>query len=217
MQRSPGTIGLAYDRLFAAAYDRILAGPERAGLGAARERLLASARGRTVEIGAGTGVNLAHLPPSLASLLLVEPSAPMRERLARRVDACRTRLPMDTRIADGAADRIPAESGSLDTVISTLVLCSVPDPDAAVAELRRVLAPGGRLLLIEHVAGHGRTERLQRAIDPVWRHVGRGCRLVRPTRAILERGGFDTTSVADWRLPGGGVTGPALLGTALPR
>ena len=209
--------GRVYDRLFAAVYDPILAGPERAGLGDARTGLLAHASGHVVEIGAGTGVNLRHLPRGLRSLVLVEPSGPMRSRLELAVDDVRAELPADVRIVDGTAAALPIADGSVDTLISTLVLCSVPDPQAAVAELRRALAPDGRLLLIEHVAGHVRTQRLQRIIDPAWRIVGRGCRLVRDTRAELERGGFDTTHVDDWALPGGGITGPALLGTARPR
>ena len=206
-----------YDRLSAAVYDPILAGPEREGLGDARARLLADASGHAVEIGAGTGANLRHLPRGLRSLVLVEPSGPMRARLELAVDDVRAELPADVRIVDGTAAALPVAHGSVDTLISTLVLCSVPDPQAAVAELRRALAPDGRLLLIEHVAGHGRTRRLQRIIDPAWRIVGRGCRLVRDTRAELERGGFGTTHVDDWALPGGGITGPALLGTARPR
>ena len=211
-------VGRGYDRLFARVYDPVLAGPERAGLGRARDGLLADATGRVLEIGAGTGANLAHLPRSgITSLLLVEPSGPMRDRLERRVRAGSSHLPEDTRIVAGSAARLPVADASIDTVVSTLVLCSVPDLDAAVRELRRVLTPGGRLLLLEHVAGHGRTRRLQGVIDPGWRVVARGCRLVRDTRTALERGGFDTSDVADWRLPGGGVTGPALLGVSRPR
>lgn len=210
-------VGRTYDRLFAAVYDPILAGPERAGLSDARSRLLGDATGRVLEIGAGTGANLGHLPPGLRSLVLVEPSVPMRARLERRVADLRARLPVDILVADGSADRLPVEQASVDTLISTLVLCSVPDPRATIIELRRVLAPDGRLLLIEHVAGHGRVGRLQHIIDPAWRVIGRGCRLVRDTRAELERGGFDTREVEDWSLPGGGITGPGLLGTARVR
>lgn len=210
-------IGRTYDRLFAAIYDPVLAGPERAGLGDARTGLLAGATGRVLEIGAGTGANLAHLPQGLDALVLVEPSAPMRARLEQRVTELRSHLPADVQVVDGTAATLPVADGSIDTIVSTLVLCSVPDPQAAIAELRRALAPDGQLLLIEHVAGHGRTGRLQRAIDPAWRIVGRGCRLVRDTRGALERGGFDTAAVEDWALPGGGVTGPALLGVARSR
>lgn len=224
------SIGRAYDRLFAAAYDPILAGVERAGLGAARAQLLSGARGRTLEIGAGTGANVGHLPSTVTELILTEPTSAMRERLERRVRAARGatgsestavgsggHLPDTVRILAGSATELPVEDASIDTLVSTLVLCSVPDLDAAVRELRRVIAPDGELLLMEHVAGHGRTRRAQGLIDPAWRVVARGCRLVRETRDALERGGFDTTDVRDWSLPGGGVTGPALLGTARPR
>jgi len=210
-------VGRAYDRLFAAAYDPILAGVERAGLGRARSELLAGATGRTLEIGAGTGANLPHVPSSVSSLTLVEPSAPMRDRLEAHVARLRHRLPDDVSVVSGSAADLPAEDASIDTLVSTLVLCSVPDVDAAARELRRIIAPGGTLLVMEHVAGHGRTRTAQGIIDPAWRVVARGCRLVRDTHAALERAGFDTADVRDWSLPGGGVTGPALLGIARPR
>jgi ubiquinone/menaquinone biosynthesis C-methylase UbiE len=206
-----------YDRLFAAAYDPILAGVERAGVGRARADLLARASGRALEIGAGTGANLPHLPSTVCGLTLVEPSAPMRERLQNHVARLRDRLPDDVSIVAGSAAELPAEDASVDTLISTLVLCSVPDVDVAARELRRVIAPGGTLLVMEHVAGHGRTRTAQGIIDPAWRVVARGCRLVRDTRTALEQAGFDTKDVRDWSLPGGGVTGPALLGIARPR
>ena len=209
-------VGRVYDRAFAAVYDPVLSGPERAGLARARGQLLGTAAGTVLEIGAGTGANLAHLPHDLDTLTLVEPSGPMRARLEVRVAEHRASLPRATRVVAGSADALPVADGSVDTLVSTLVLCSVPDVDAAIAELRRVVAPEGRLLLLEHVAGHGRTRTLQGLIDPAWRIVARGCRLVRDTREALERGGFDTSQVGAWRLPGGGVTGPALLGTARP-
>jgi len=217
MAASLAGLGRAYDRLFAAAYDPLLAGVERAGLGRARAGLLASARGRTLEIGAGTGANLRHLPSTVTDLTLVEPAAPMRARLTERVRERSPEAPSVVRVVAGDAAHLEFEDGSIDTLVATLVLCSVPDLDAAVRELRRVIAPDGTLLLLEHVAGRGRTRRVQGLIDPAWRVVARGCRLVRETRDALERGGFDTTDVRDWTLPGGGLTGPALLGTARPR
>jgi ubiquinone/menaquinone biosynthesis C-methylase UbiE len=141
----------------------------------------------------------------------------MRARLDRRVEQLAHRLPDDVRTVAASAAALPVADASVDTLVSTLVLCSVPDIDAAARELRRVIAPDGRLLVLEHVAGHGRTRRVQAVIDPAWRVVARGCRLVRETRSALERAGFDTSDVGDWSLPGGGVTGPALLGTARPR
>jgi SAM-dependent methyltransferase len=224
----------AVDRVFARVYDRVLAGFERGGMAEQRRTLLASARGRTLEIGAGTGANLAALsafgrPPAdapehmrpLTSLLLVEPVAPMRRRLTERLAATRRErphaLPEDTRIVDATADTLPVADGSVDTVISTLVLCSVPDQANALAEIRRVLAPGGRLLLVEHVAGEGRLLRRQRLIDPVWRHIGRGCHLTRDTRQALDDAGFDTSAVDAWELPGGSRLAAAIAGTAVVR
>jgi ubiquinone/menaquinone biosynthesis C-methylase UbiE len=205
-------VARGHDRVFAAVYDPFLAGVERAGLAEVRAELLASARGRTLEIGAGTGANLEHLPASVTTLTLVEPSDAMRARLTRRV-AAQTGLPPTVVVPGDAAD-LGLPDASVDTLISTLVLCSVGDLATTLRELHRVLAPDGRLLLLEHVAGQGRTRRWQGAIDPVWRVVAQGCRLVRDTRGALEQAGFDTSEVTDWRLPGGGVTGPALLGIA---
>jgi len=207
-------LGRAYDRLLAAAYDPLLAGVERAGLGRARAGLLAHAQGRTLEIGAGTGANLRYLPTTVTDLTLVEPAGPMRARLTARVQGQGAPALSPVRVVASDAAHLDVEDGSIDTLVSTLVLCSVPDLDAVVRELSRVIAPDGALLLLEHVAGHGRTRRLQGLIDPAWRVVARGCRLVRATRDALERGGFDTTDVQDWALPGGGPTRPALLGTA---
>jgi len=222
----------AVDRVFARAYDRVLAEFERGGMAEQRRSLLATARGRTLEIGAGTGANLAALselgrptarvpePLSpLTSLLLVEPVAPMRRRLTERLAATRREmphaLPEDTRIVDATADTLPVADGSVDTVISTLVLCSVPDQASALAEIRRVLAPGGRLLLVEHVAGEGRLLRRQRRIDPIWRHIGRGCHLTRDTRQALDDAGFDTSAIDAWELPGGSRLAAAIAGTAI--
>jgi SAM-dependent methyltransferase len=112
------------------------------------------------------------------------------------------------------AEALPFADATFDTAVSTLTLCTVDDPERAARELRRVLVPGGRLLVIEHVAGSGPTARWQRRIEPVWRHVARGCRLTRDTRATLAGAGFEVSGLADWTMPGGGVTGPAIIGVA---
>jgi ubiquinone/menaquinone biosynthesis C-methylase UbiE len=133
--------------LFAAVYDRLTAGAEAAGLSKRREELLAAARGRVLEIGAGTGANLAFYPAAVQSLTLAEPERPMVKRLARRV-AGQTRI---ASIVDAPAEQLPFPDASFDTVVVTLVLCTVTDPARALGEIRRVLAPGGRLLFLEHV------------------------------------------------------------------
>jgi ubiquinone/menaquinone biosynthesis C-methylase UbiE len=132
---------------YAAMYDMFNASAERAGLREQRHDLLAQATGATIEIGAGTGLNLAHYPPAVTRLALVEPDPYMRERLRRRA----SRLGSDAEILDAAADRLPFPDASFDTAVVTFALCSVPDEQAALSEITRVLAPGGRLLFLEHV------------------------------------------------------------------
>jgi len=132
---------------YAAMYDRFNASAERAGLREQRRDLIAQATGATIEIGAGTGLNLAHYPPEVTRLALAEPDPYMRERLRRRV----SRLGRDAEVLDAAADRLPCPDESFDTAVVTFALCSVPDEQAALSEITRVLVPGGRLLFLEHV------------------------------------------------------------------
>lgn len=172
---------------FSGFYDRFMARTEAVSLGAWRSELLGGLEGRVVEIGAGTGVNLPHYGDGLESLALCEPDGGMRRQLAARLPAEGV-----ARVHAEGAERLPAEDGSVDVVVSTLVLCTVPDPAAALAEARRVLRPGGRLVFLEHVAAPAGTpeRRLQGWIDPVWRHLAGGCRLVRDTEATIRAAGF---------------------------
>jgi len=133
--------------VFALMYDRINGPMEAAGMSLERQRLLAQARGATIEIGAGTGLNLAHYPDAVTRLVLVEPDRNMARRLRRRVAQTRP----DAEILDATAARLPFPDASFDTAVVTFVLCSVPDPDSALTEIARVLRPGGRLLFLEHV------------------------------------------------------------------
>src|SRR3954470_11804976 len=128
-------------------YDPFVALGERRGMASRRRALLALARGRVLELGAGTGLNLAHYPAETGELVLTEPDSAMCARLARRV----ARSGRDATGGAARAEALPFPDGAFDTVVSTLVLCTVEDPDAAVREVRRVLAPGGRLLFVEHV------------------------------------------------------------------
>lgn len=134
-------------RLYAFMYDRIGRGSEAAGLQRERVALLAQARGNTVEIGAGTGLNLDHYPPTVTHLTLVEPDRHMRKRLRQRVAQIRP----DAAVLDARAESLPLPDASVDTVVVTFVLCSVADQNAALAEITRVLRPGGQLLFLEHV------------------------------------------------------------------
>jgi SAM-dependent methyltransferase len=183
------------ERFNAAVYDPFLALGERRGMAARRARLLGTARGRVLEIGAGTGLNLAHYPAAVHRVVLSEPDPGMAARLRRRVqrrDA--TSVPAAT-VAHAPAEALPFADGAFDTVVSTLVLCTVPDPAAAIAEVRRVLRPGGRLLLIEHVLTEGALGRGQRLLARPWAAFAAGCRCDRPTVALLAAGGFDVRAL----------------------
>lgn len=204
--------------MFAALYDPLTSGAEAAGLATWRQELLAPLAGTVLEIGAGTGRNLPHYPPAVTRLVLTEPDAAMRSRLCRAMTAVAA-PPPEVEVLDAPADRLPLPDASVDAVVSTLVLCSVDRPSAALAEIKRVLRPGGRLALVEHVAADAAssTAGWQRRAEPVWRRLAGGCRLTRPTGATLIEAGFTTDEVAADHLPGAAaVLKPALRGWARP-
>lgn len=195
-------MGRIYDatwgRLFAALYDRGLKSTEEAGLGQMRADLLAGAAGRVIEIGAGTGVNIDLYPDAVQDLVLVEPDPHMAKRLRERLAGS----PRAATIAEAPAERLPFESASFDTAVATLVLCTVPDPVAAVAELARVLAPGGRLLFIEHVrSGDPALARWQDRLEGPWRFLADGCHCNRDTLATLAGSRFELGEVERDRIP----------------
>jgi len=202
-----------FDTLFAATYDLLMRVAERGRLGEQRSRLLAPVGGQVAEIGAGTGANLPHYGPTTERLILLEPSPAMAARLRRRV--ARDPRAGSTSVVEAPAEALPLPDDSVDVVVSTLVLCTVADLDRSLVEICRVLRPGGRLVLLEHVAGHGATAVFQRLLDPVWHRVGRGCHLTRDTRARLVTAGFDLRGVTAWHLPGAGPAAPAITGVAL--
>jgi ubiquinone/menaquinone biosynthesis C-methylase UbiE len=202
-----GAMGRAYDatwgRLFASVYDRALAASEDNGLRDMRQALLADARGRVVEIGAGTGVNLDLYGAEVEDLTLVEPDphmgAKLRRRLAGHADAA-SHLP--ARLCAAPAEAIPFPDDTFDTAVATLVLCTVPDPAGAIAELARVLKPGGRLLFIEHVrADDPARARWQDRLEKPWRFMADGCHCNRDTEANLRASSFTVESVDHGALP----------------
>ena len=169
--------------MFAAGYDRVLGVAERRGLRERRRRLLAAARGDVVEVGAGTGMNVPLYPAGLASLVLTEPAPPMRARLARALRGARGPV----RVVDAPAERLPFADRSFDTVVSTFVLCTVDDPAATLAEVARVLRPGGDLLFLEHVRSpEPRLARLQDRFARPWRAFACGCRCNQDTLPLLR-------------------------------
>ena len=134
-------------RFFALTYDRQVAKVERAGLGELRQKSLADASGRVLEVGSGTGANLPYYGPGVESLTVTEPEPAMLRRLEQRV---REQAPK-AKVVRAPAEQLPFEDDAFDVAVSTLVLCGVDDQARALGELRRVLRPGGRLIFIEHV------------------------------------------------------------------
>jgi ubiquinone/menaquinone biosynthesis C-methylase UbiE len=183
--------------VFARIYDPLLALGERRGLRERRRELLAHARGLTVEIGSGTGLNLSLYPPSVEELVLAEPDEAMRTRLARRIEQERSSVS----VLDATAEALPFADGAVDTVVSTLVLCTVDSPRLALSEIARVLAPDGQLLFIEHVRASSRARAWwQDRLEAPWRGFAAGCRCNRPTLTAMAECGFefDVTEAA-WR------------------
>lgn len=188
----------AWARAFALIYDPFTWIGERTGMRAQRRALLSSARGRTLEIGGGTGLNLPLYPDDLDDLVLAEPDAAMRSRLEKRL----SRDDRRARLVDAPAERLPFPDGSVDTVVSTLVLCTVDAPDAALHEIVRVLRPGGQLLFLEHVRSESPAlARWQDRLAGPWRRFARGCRCNRATAELIASCGLELeqTSETSWR------------------
>ena len=170
----------------AAIYDPLMGLADRAGLAERRRRLISEATGRVLEVGAGTGLNLRHYR-DVESVTVTEPDAAMHKRLLARVaDAA---VPVEVH-------ELPIEStglldASFDTVVCTLVLCTVIDQAVALREIRRLLAPGGRLLFLEHVRSPGVRGRVQAVASPLWSATaGAGCHLDRRTLDAIRDAGF---------------------------
>ncbi|MEO5901956.1 MAG: class I SAM-dependent methyltransferase [Ilumatobacteraceae bacterium] len=181
-------------RVFAGVYDPVLWVGERAGLRAQREELISRARGFTLEIGGGTGLNLPYYPDSIGELVLAEPDASMRRRLERRL----RRSGRPAQLLDSPAEQLPFAAGSVDTVVSTFVLCTVDAPDEVLREVIRVLRPDGQLLFIEHVRSDSPTlARWQDRLVTPWRCFARGCRCNRATAELMVSFGLRLDAVVE--------------------
>ena len=188
-----------WGRGFSALYDRAFEASEEAGLREMRAQLLSGARGRVLELGAGTGLNLELYPrEGLDSLVLTEPDPHMFKQLRRRAakDCAGAEL-----FQVGAED-LPFEDDSFDTAVVTLVLCTVPDQQEALREISRVLKPDGQLLFLEHVRSpHHDLAKWQDRLERPWRFLGDGCHCNRDTEANLETAGFELSDVEHPKLP----------------
>jgi ubiquinone/menaquinone biosynthesis C-methylase UbiE len=176
--------------IFARVYDRLMAGTEKAGLSEKREKLLAEARGRTLELGAGTGLNLSHYTDAVSELVLAEPEAHMATRLRARLEEEPPAV-ASVEVIEAPAEDLPFDDASFDTVVATLVFCTVADPARAMAEAKRVLADGGALLFMEHVrADSRRLARFQDLIERPWGFFAGGCHPNRRTAETIAESGF---------------------------
>ncbi len=195
-------MGRLYDatwgRGFTAIYDRAFKATEEAGLRQMRADLLAEADGRVLELGAGTGANVELYPEGVEELVLTEPDPHMSKRLrAKLADSGHT-----AKVVEAPAERLPFEDDSFDTAVVTLVLCTVPNPVAALAEIARVLKPGGRLLFIEHVrAEEPGLARWQDRLERPWHFLGDGCHCNRDTVATIAASPLSLGEVQHDKLP----------------
>jgi ubiquinone/menaquinone biosynthesis C-methylase UbiE len=152
-----------------------------------RRELVPRAQGRVLEIGAGSGLNLPFYGPKVTELYALEPSAQLR-RIARR-RARHLRFPVE--FLASSAEGIPLPSGSIDTVVSTWTLCTIPDVERALAEMRRVLVPDGELLFVEHgLAPDASVRHWQHRLTPGWRRIAGGCHLDRSIDELIANAGF---------------------------
>jgi ubiquinone/menaquinone biosynthesis C-methylase UbiE len=188
-------------RFFATIYDRLMASTEDAGLRDMRADLIASASGRTLELGAGTGHNLGHYTDAVGELVLTEPDPHMAKRLRARLGA-EPPAPGSAEVIEAGAESLPFDDDSFDVVVSTLCLCTVEDPVRVVDEVARVLRPGGRLLYLEHVRSEeprlaGWQDRLERP----WGWFAGGCHPNRRTPATIAASALEPADSEPGELP----------------
>ncbi|MCC7534991.1 MAG: class I SAM-dependent methyltransferase [Deltaproteobacteria bacterium] len=175
--------------------DMMASGPEA---DAYRKRVLSSARGRVLEVGFGTGLNAAHYPSDVSHVTALDPNPGVEKLAHKRIAAAR--VPIDLRRGSGSS--LPFDDHSFDTVVTTLVLCSIDDVHAALAEIRRVLAPDGLYLLMEHgLADDPGVRRWQHRLNSLQMLVAGGCRINRDMRPLIEGAGFRFEDVEQFYYP----------------
>jgi ubiquinone/menaquinone biosynthesis C-methylase UbiE len=212
-------MGRLYDatwgRGFSALYDRLFEATEDAGLRQMRRELVAEASGRVLELGAGTGANVELYPAAVEELVLAEPDPHMTKRLRGKLAEWGSRA----EVIEAPAEHLPVDDSSFDTVVVTLVLCTVADPQAALAEIARVLEPGGKLLFIEHVRSEKPgLARWQDRLERPWHFLGDGCHCNRDTVATIVASPLTLGDVQHDKLPKAvPIVEPLVRGSAVAR
>lgn len=164
-----------------------------------RDRVVGAAEGRALEVGAGSGLNLPFYWPGAQEILALEP-APKLVAMARRAPNA-AGIPIS--FLEASAEAIPLDNRSIDTVVTTWTLCTIPNAASALAEMRRVLKPGGRLLFVEHgLAPDEGVRRWQNRITPLWRRISGGCHVNRPIKTMVETAGFRIDRIETGYIPG---------------
>ncbi len=197
-------------RWFSFCYSRFIAPADQKQWGEPRRRVMEGLKGRVVEVGVGSGTNLSYYPPDV-QVVATEPDPHMLKRARVRLQELGA---TNVEIQQAPAERLPFDDASFDHAVCTWVLCTVDDLPRTLAEIRRVLKPGGTFRFMEHV---GNDENvvwggLQRVIAPVWRWMGAGCRLTQRTERFIEGAGFRFEWIE--RVPG--WLQPAIYGVARP-
>lgn len=184
---------------FAWVFPPLIRAMDSGGMAGRRAALLRDLSGTVMDVGSGTGANFGHYPAAVTRVLAVEPEP----RLRRLADEAARDAPVPVTVSDGIASALPAADSSVDAVVTTFVLCSVPEQDAALAEIRRVLRPGGTLCFLEHVRGDSAgVTAAQRVLDAtVWPRLAGGCHVGRDTVAAIERAGFTIGDLDKFMLP----------------
>lgn len=204
-----------YSCFISSIYDRMLIDAEEKCLKDWRQTMLSGITGDVLEIGAGTGANLPYYSNKITSLVLTEPNVHMRQKLTEKAKDYNN-LPIKQ--MDCAAESIPAEDASFDVVVCTLVLCSVDNPQQALAEIYRVLRPAGKLVFIEHVIATNRPDRLkwQERLEPVWKRLQCGCHLTRDTEKRILDAGFSFETIGRQSMRGvPPIVRPCIRGVAV--
>ena len=201
-----------WGRFFAANYDRFMSSAEKHGLAERRERLLSQASGRVLEIGGGTGSNLPYYGPAVEEVVFTEPEEPMARRLEKKLAGHSVRAS----VVRVPAENLPFDGNSFDYVVSTLVLCTVDDPERALQEAHRVLKPGGKLLFLEHVrSDNPKSAKWQDRLNGFQKKFACGCNCNRDTLASIKSHGFSVGDVLHERFPKGPPhVRPLIIGAA---